>query len=69
MSFLRGRRFLKPRLEPLNLHTAKKWDVDTELERRQEVARRILVEEKRNVDRPKLIQEQPDFGDFHGPIG
>ena len=53
MSFLRSRRYLKSRLEPLTLHTAKKWDVDVELERRQEVARRILVEEGRNVDRPK----------------
>jgi len=44
------------------------FDIDTELEREQEVARRVLVAEGGNVDKPvarKLIQENPDYGERH----
>jgi len=48
-------------------------DIDTDLERRQEIARRTAVVQRRNVDRALLIEDQPDYGEsglvMRRPIG
>ena len=49
------------------------FDVDPKLEQQQEVERRILLADGKNVDKPvrRLIEDQPDYGELemNRPIG
>ena len=66
MTLFRGRR-LRNRLESVKVPSSVTFVRDPDLEQRRQSARRTLIVEGRNVDRPKLILENPDFPDL--PIG